>query len=142
MSGNSGYKPTSLQCEIVINSVITIHYFEYGIGFEFLEERHDFREFLYVDKGTVEVTTDDGTYTMESGMLIFHKPMEFHSIRALGNKPPNSVAMSFTSKSDSMKFFEQKQYILNEDEKKLISQIIAESKDAYLSAINIPSIEK
>ena len=79
---------------------------------------------------------------MESGMLIFHKPMEFHSIRALGNNPPNLVAMSFTSKSDSMKFFEQKQYILNEDEKKLISQIIAESKDAYLSAINIPSIEK
>lgn len=142
MSSNSAYKPTSLQCEIIINSIITIHYFEYGIGFEFLGERHDFWEFLYVDKGTVEVTTDNAVYTIDSGMLIFHKPMEFHAIHALGNKAPNLVAMSFTSKSDSMKFFEEKQYTLNEDEKMLISQIIVESKDAYLSAINIPSVEE
>lgn len=142
MSGNTGYTPTSLPCEIIINSIITIHYFEYPVGFEFLGERHDFWEFLYVDKGIVEVTTDNATYTIESGMLIFHKPMEFHAIRALGNKAPNLVAMSFTSKSESMKFFEEKQYLLNENEKKFISQIIAESKHAYLNAINIPSIEK
>lgn len=54
-----GYVPTVLEKEIVIDSIITIHYFEYTRDFVFKGEKHDFWEFLYVDKGQVSVCKDD-----------------------------------------------------------------------------------
>lgn len=47
------YIPTPLKREIIIDAVVTIHYFEYMRDFVFPGESHDFWEFLYVDKGTV-----------------------------------------------------------------------------------------
>lgn len=44
------YVKTHLKREIVINSIITIHYFEYIRDFIFHGEAHDFWEFAYVDK--------------------------------------------------------------------------------------------
>ena len=49
------YIETKLKREIVIDSIITIHYFEYMRDFVFRGESHDFWEFMYVDKGTPEI---------------------------------------------------------------------------------------
>ena len=46
------YIETKLKREIVIDSIITIHYFEYMRDFVFRGEFHDFWEFMYVDKGS------------------------------------------------------------------------------------------
>ena len=40
------YVPTRLQRELVIDAVVTIHYFEYMRDFVFPGESHDFWEFL------------------------------------------------------------------------------------------------
>jgi len=48
------YIETKLKREIVIDSIITIHYFEYMRDFVFRGESHDFWEFMYVDKGRAE----------------------------------------------------------------------------------------
>lgn len=45
------YVKTYLKREIVIDSIVTIHYFEYTSDFIFHGESHDFWEFLYVDRG-------------------------------------------------------------------------------------------
>ena len=45
------YVKTVLKKEIVIDSIITIHYFEYSKDFSFSGEAHNFWEFLYVDAG-------------------------------------------------------------------------------------------
>ena len=47
------YIKTTLKREIAIDSIITIHYFEYMKDFVFHGESHDFWEFLYVDQGSV-----------------------------------------------------------------------------------------
>ena len=75
------YIKTTLKREIAIDSIITIHYFEYMKDFVFHGESHDFWEFLYVDQGSVIVQAGENHFRMEAGDIIFHEPNEFHAIR-------------------------------------------------------------
>lgn len=134
------YISTSLNKEIEISELIVIHYFEYMKGFVFHGESHDFWEFLYVDKGCVLVQADDLTYQLNSGSIIFHQPNEFHAIKSLGDKAPNLVAISFRTLSPAMDFFIHKQFILTQQERSLISQIILEAKNAFSTPLHIPSV--
>ena len=136
------YIKTKLHREIVINSIITLHYFEYMKDFVFRGESHDFWEFLYVDKGTVSVCSDDRWVTLNTGDIIFHKPNEFHAIKSIGKSSPNLVVVSFITSSPAIRFFEKKSCTLNKDERYYISQLISEAKNAFSTPMHIPSVEK
>ena len=51
------YQSVSLDQELFIKSIYTIHYYEYQNDFHFDGERHDFWEFQCVDTGAAEVAT-------------------------------------------------------------------------------------
>lgn len=136
------YCSTELKMEFEIREIVTVHYFEYLKDFVFSGESHDFWEFLYVDKGEVQVQADRSFYHLKAGDIIFHKPNEFHAIRALGNKAPNLVAVSFRCTSESMRFFESKSCSLSREERFFISSIIAEARQAFSTPLHIPSVEK
>lgn len=136
------YCSTALPIEFEIHEIITVHYFEYMKDFVFSGESHDFWEFLYVDKGEITVQANQSIYQLKAGDVIFHKPNEFHALKASGNKAPNLVVMSFRCSSESMSFFEEKSCSLNQEERFLISMIIAEAKQAFSTPLHIPSVEK
>lgn len=102
------FQSTTLKKEIAIDKIFTIHYFEYQSDFYFEGETHNFWEFLYVDKGEVCVTADTTQFFLKRGDIIFHKPNEFHNLRAYGNTAPNLVVISFSSTSPAMQFFNNK----------------------------------
>ena len=85
------YESVNLSQEIIVNKIVSIHYFEYMSNFSFPGETHDFWEFLYVDKGEVQVIADDKNFTFKKGQIIFHKPNEFHALKANGRIAPNNV---------------------------------------------------
>ena len=114
------YIETKLKREIVIDSIITIHYFEYMRDFVFRGESHDFWEFMYVDKGSVIVQGGEHQFTLHAGDIIFHEPNEFHAIRSVGNSSPNLVAVSFVSHSPAMGEFRGKKMTLNMEERERV----------------------
>ena len=136
------YVPTVLRKEIVIDSVITIHYFEYTRDFVFKGEKHDFWEFLYVDKGQVSVCQDDTWHNMSRGEIIFHKPNEFHAIRSMGKESINLVVMSFKTRSPAIKFFENRIGLVSQAERQYISLLIQEAKEAFSTPLNEPAVEQ
>lgn len=71
------YIKTTLKREIAIDSIITIHYFEYMKDFVFHGESHDFWEFLYVDQGSVIVQAGENHFRMEPAILFFMNQMNF-----------------------------------------------------------------
>lgn len=71
------YIETKLKREIVIDSIITIHYFEYMRDFVFRGESHDFWEFMYVDKGSVIVQGGEQQFTLHAGDIIFMNRTSF-----------------------------------------------------------------
>lgn len=136
------YIPTPLKREIVIDSIITVHYFEYMRDFVFRGESHDFWEFLYVDKGTILVTAGETEYKLNTGDIIFHKPNEFHAIRSIGKNAPNLVAASFLCTSPAIKMFESKIDTLSVTERKIISRLIDLARQCFSTPLHLPSVER
>ena len=77
-------------------------------GYSFAGEMHDFWEFVYVDKGEIIATAGDEDFLLGHGKIIFHKPNEWHTLRANGSIAPNIVIASFACSSPAMGFFENK----------------------------------
>lgn len=78
------YHGVELQNSITIEKIFSIHYFEYMSNFSFAGESHNFWEFICVDKGEVGVTRGKSYTILKKGDLIFHKPNEFHDVKATG----------------------------------------------------------
>lgn len=136
------YIETSLKREIVIDSIITIHYFEYTRDFVFRGESHDFWEFLYVDKESIQVQAGEHQFLLQTGDIIFHEPNEFHAIRSVGSSSPNLVVMSFQSHSPAMDNFRGKKMTLNMEERTLISHILSNARKVLATPMNLPTVEQ
>lgn len=132
------YKSTKLQVEFVIDELITVHYYEYKSDFSFEGERHDFWEFLCVDRGEVNVAAGDQEHTLKKGDIIFHKPNEFHNVKANGIIAPNLVVIAFICTSHAMDFFQDKCFQIGETERNLMASILIEAKNSFSSRLDDP----
>lgn len=136
------YESITLKQEIVIDRVISIHYFEYTSSFNFPGESHNFWEFLCVDKGEIKVTADTKIYSLEKGSMIFHQPNEFHSVSANGVIAPNLVVIGFECDSLAMDFFRGKLLHFGTKERELLGLLIKEARSAYAKGLDDPYCEK
>ncbi len=136
------YIGVQLDNSISIDELFTVHYFEYTSTFAFAGEAHDFWEFLYVDKGEVNITADDFHTTLKRGEIIFHKPNEFHTVQATGNIAPNVIVISFSSSSPAMNFFGNKVFNIDELERSLLANIISESKNCFSGRLDDPYLTR
>jgi len=127
-----------LKEEFKIESLVSLHYFEFAKDFIFRGERHNFWELLYVDKGDAEVMAGNNGYKLTQGDLIFHKPNEFHSVWANKKTAPNIIVISFFCNSEAIKFFEGKLFSIGDFEKNILGNIIKEGFKAFLPPFNDP----
>lgn len=132
------YLGRSLKKEFNIGKIFSIHYFEYTKDFRYSGETHDFWEFVYVDKGAVDVIAGDKKHSLIKGDIIFHKPNEFHNLAANGRIAPNLIIMSFSCKSPRMKWFNQRILRIGNEEKNLFARIIHEAGNAFSSKLSDP----
>lgn len=136
------YHFTSIEIEINIEHIISVHYFEYSKNYIFEGEKHDFWEFLYVDKGEINVMADDKNYLLRKGNMIFYKPNEWHNVIANGKVAPNLIVVGFNCNSTAMKYFENKILNIDDSIKNVLANIIKEAMNAYTSDFNDPLLKK
>lgn len=132
------YFGITLNDEIHIEQLFTVHYFEYMSNFHFPGESHDFWEFLCVDKGEVEVWGDKRRYTLQKDDIIFHKPNEFHGLKANGTVAPNLMVLSFSCSSPSMEYFRERVLHINEEERSLLGRMLQEAGACFSGPMNDP----
>ena len=135
------YVKTQLQNVINISKIVTLHYYEFDKNFVFNGEKHDFWEIVYIDKGRVQIRSDDENLILSQGEIVFHRPNEFHSIKALDSSP-NFFVVSFVCKSPLMIYLEKYHTILNKTLHGFISSIIKEAETTYEIPKNDPSLKK
>ena len=121
----------SFEKVINVEKLITVFYVEFSKSFSNDGERHDFWEMVYVDRGEVLCTADKRKFVLKGGELTFHKPNEFHAIRATGDTAPNVSIITFECKSRAMRDFEGKIFPLGGEEKALISMLFREGTSTY-----------
>src|SRR5690554_2151329 len=125
------YQRTRLTKVVEIEQMITMYYFEYGKDYAFHGELHDFWEFLYVDKGEIQVKAGSRDVQLKQGMIIFHKPNEFHSFYAHHGTAPNLIVMTFDCGSEAMRYFENKILMLADEERNLLAKIVSEGVESF-----------
>lgn len=114
-----------------VERIVTAFYMELSKDFSYGGEKHDFWEMVYIDKGEMNCTADDKTFTLKSGELTFHKPSEFHNLSGNGEVAPNITVITFECRSRNMSYFEGKIFRLDAEEKMLISTLFEEALSIY-----------
>jgi len=135
------YTKTRPKTVINVSRIVTIHYYEFGPHFVFQGESHDFWELVYVDKGSVRIRRDREEITLRQGQIVFHRPNEFHSIKALDSSP-NFFVLSFACSSPAMRFFERLRADLDKTLKVYLSSILKEAESTYIIPKNDPDLKK
>lgn len=125
------YTHIVLSEQITIQKIYSFHYNELARNYVYDGERHDFWEFLYVDKGEVEISTDHHTFYLKQGEMVFYSPNEFHSLNCKQGTPPNIFIVAFGSDSAALRFFQHKALRLGNAERELLSQLIDEGNNLF-----------
>lgn len=132
------YVKNELRDCILIDSMYTIHYFEYTSNFYFSGESHDFWEFIFVDKGSVDICMDDKELTLKKGDIAFHQPNEFHKVSTFGRIAPNLVVVSFQTSSPLMDFFRGQVLKIDQKERALLADLIIEARNLFSTPLDDP----
>ncbi|BBH24220.1 hypothetical protein Back11_55650 [Paenibacillus baekrokdamisoli] len=133
------YRFIKLKEQISIDKIYSFHYNEFNKDFVYSGEQHNFWEFLYVDKGEVEITTDFASFHLTQGDMIFYSPNEFHSLKCNRRTPPNTFIVAFGCKSEAMRFFTHKMLRLGNEERQLLLLLIEEADKLFLLPVASPS---
>ncbi|MBQ8295502.1 MAG: helix-turn-helix transcriptional regulator [Clostridia bacterium] len=136
------YFKHKLENLIHVSKIVTIHYFEFEKNFKSTGESHDFWEIVYADRESVVCTADAQNIPLLQGEILFHKPNEFHTLSANGQKAPNVFILSFVCKSDAMQFFENKKFRLDKNLARFIYFILEEGKKTFDIPYSDPKIKK
>lgn len=102
-------------------------------GYAFKGEVHDFWECVYVRKGSICVSADERVYNISEGEIIFHKPMEFHKYHVEEKEGADLFIFSFTMTGKLSTFFENKVFLLNDEQKDIFSKILE-----FIHKVSIP----
>ena len=161
------YPGINFQTVLSIETIYSIHYYEYRTDFTFEGESHNFWEFVYADKGETILTSDTTEFRLKAGELYFHQPNEFHAVRSDGEIAPNLIVISFglakkeltnestmnpfsvnaetSDSSDGCSSAEQKLYALSDRilridqaERRLLASIIQEAKQIFDCRLDDP----
>lgn len=128
---NLEYSCCSIPKNIVIHSLITLIDDYRERDYYFPGEQHNFWEIVYVISGIVGITADNRIYTLSTGDIIFHKPMEFHKLWSCDQTTPHIYILSFKADGDGMQKFENSTFRLSSSEAINLGEIVAIGKSAF-----------
>ena len=82
---------------IRINKIHSFFRTDFKADYDFVGERHDSWEMVFVISGKVGITADSNIYTLERGQAVIHRPNEFHQIRSESLAVPTVIVITFSA---------------------------------------------
>ena len=131
-----------IQKSINIESLTSIHYFEFDDSFVDSFESHEPWEMVYIDRGECDVVADDKVFRLKQGEMYFHKPHERHMLKIIKGIAPNIFIIAFTSHSPAMRYFEDRKIEASMSAKQHIAAIIHEASNTFDLPFNNPKMRK
>lgn len=126
---------------IDIDSIASIHYFEFTDDFVDYTESHEPWELVYVDCGECNIVAQNEILLLKQGEMYFHKPGEFHKLSLIKGVTPNIFVMTFFSSSVAMSYFENRKIKASMATKQHISAIIHEASSTFDLPFNTPEMK-
>lgn len=113
-----------------VQKIVTVHYQEPEKNYVSKEEKHDFWEIIYADKKDFYVVKDGEKALLKQGEMVFIKPNQIHRVECLGEEA-NIFIISFDCRSESMNFFNDKQYRVPDKYRYLLQNVMSEATETF-----------
>ena len=126
---------------LVIDSIASIHYFEFDDGFMDEPEAHEPWELVYVDRGECGIVAGGERLRLKQGEMYFHKPHETHMLEVIKGIAPNIFIVTFFSRSPAMHYFEGRRLAASMSTKQHISAILHEASETFDLPFNNPKMQ-
>ena len=136
------YPKYEIKKSIEIDSITSIHYFEFDDKFIDVPDSHEPWELVYVDRGECDIISDGERLSLKQGEMYFHKPYEMHMIKTVRGIAPNVFIIVFSSHSEAMRYFEGRKLKASMTTKQYISAIIHEASSTFDLPFNNPQMQK
>ena len=130
-----------IQKSVEIESITSIHYFEFDDKFVDSPEAHEPWELVYVDRGECNIVADGESFLLKQGQMYFHKPNEVHMLRTVKGIAPNVFIIVFSSNSPAMRYFENQLLDASMTTKQHIAAIIHEASASFDLPFNNPKMQ-
>lgn len=136
------HQKTALTETLKIDTLYSVHYFEYMSNFFFHGDSHNFWEVLYVDHGEAEVIADNQCLVLKKGELLFLRTSVSHSLKLKGKISPTLIVIFFECHSSSMNFFHNQIFSIANRENVLMANIISETRELFSSPVEVPYLSE
>ncbi len=136
------YPKYIIEKELSVDSLTSIHYFEFDDNFTDVREAHEPWELVYIDRGECMVLAEDRSVHLKQGELYFHKPHESHMLKTIRGIAPNVFIIVFSSQSPAMSFFEDRKLEASMATKQHIAAIIHEASTTFDLPFNNPRMQE
>lgn len=123
--------------QIEISEIFTLFEYHFDCGYSFPGEIHDFWECLYIIDGCACALGDERVYNLKAGEIIFHKPLEFHSLNVDCDNGADILFITFSASGELTDFIKEKVFKLSLPQKEIMSEFIK-----YLRKSNVDSAVK
>ena len=122
-----------------VTRIANIHYFEFIKQYHTFKDRHSFRELLYVDSGFIMAEAENYSGIVTESQLLIHKADEIHSLTCPENEASNVIIIGFECKTPELDSFSSQPVTLNDDQKKLLTEIIKEGRNVFMPPYDVPN---
>lgn len=124
---------------MTVSRIANVHYFEFTSEYQTTDDAHNFRELLYVDKGSICVYSDSYSGILSNNQIIIHKANEMHSLRCNENIFPHVIIIGFECASPELDIFSQGPITLPPMHRKMLADIMQEGMNVFAPPYDIPN---
>lgn len=124
-----------------VQKIVTVHYQDLFKGYSSPEEKHDFWEMIYADKGNAYIVTDGAPHLLKQGETYFIPPNLPHYVECRGDEP-NIFIISFVCRSEGLRFFADRAISVPENLSYLLENVLAEARGTFVLPDFDPALKK
>jgi len=117
--------------DVLVKDLVTIEALDISPDFSYPEESHEFYEFAYVDSGSILCRLENEIVELRQGEFFLIPPFYSHAYLAAKQQPAVIFIVCFRSNSECLTILDNK-VSLNKDEKRILSDILRESREAFI----------
>ena len=130
----------TFRTQLRVRRIANIHYFEFTPNYETREDRHAFRELVYVDSGSLIVRAENFSGRLNRNEMILHRQNEKHSLMCPKSAAPNVIIIGFECNERELDPFSQAPTRLSPALSRILAEIIKEGRQVFLPPYGVPNL--
>ncbi len=121
-----------------VTGIVNLHFFTFDNAFTTVGERHPFYELIFVNAGTLGISSEGYSGELEKNQMIIHKANEEHSLTCAEGAAPSVIIIGFECSSSLIDGFSASPVTLGDAAIKRLAEIVKEGRNVFKPPYDTP----